>query len=108
MKVREVESVLIKELLDETTPEEMERINKEMTKQTAVEWLACEIGGLDTGVSYHYFAKKVEEAKEIEKEQIEDAYEIGFADAWDDARYDDEPKYAGSEQYYNETYGGKS
>jgi len=38
-------------------------------KQTAVEWLAWEIGGLDTGVSYHHFAKKVEEAKEMEKEQ---------------------------------------
>jgi hypothetical protein len=42
----------------------------------------------------------------MEKEQIEDAYEIGFADAWDDAKYDDEPKYAGSEQYYIQTYGG--
>lgn len=41
----------------------------------------------------------------IEKQQIEDAYEIGFADAWDDARYDEEPKYAGAEQYYKEIYG---
>jgi len=30
-------------------------------------------------------------AKELEKQQIIDAYEIGFADAWDDSRYDDEP-----------------
>jgi hypothetical protein len=44
----------------------------------------------------------------MEKEQIEDAYEIGFADAWDDARYDDEPTYAGAEQYYNKTYGDKT
>ena len=41
----------------------------------------------------------------MEKEQIIHAYEIGFADAWDDARYDNEPKYSGAEQYYNETYG---
>ena len=45
-----------------------------------------------------------EQAKAMEKEQIIDAYDIGFADAWDDARYDDEPKYATAEQYYNETY----
>jgi hypothetical protein len=43
--------------------------------------------------------------KAMEKQQIEDAYEIGFADAWDDARYDDEPTYSGAEQYYNETFG---
>ena len=36
--------------------------------------------------------------------QIENAYEIGFADAWDDARYDDESTYIGAEQYYNETF----
>ena len=41
---------------------------------------------------------------QMEKEQIVDAYEIGFADAWDDARYDDEPKHAGAEHYYNETF----
>ena len=39
------------------------------------------------------------------QQQIEDAYEIGFADAWDDAKYDEEPKYAGAEQYYKERYG---
>jgi hypothetical protein len=46
--------------------------------------------------------------KAMEKQQIEDAYEIGFADAWDDARYDDEPTYSGAEQYYNETFGGNN
>jgi len=98
MKVREVESVLIKELLDETTPEEMERINKEMTKQTAVEWLAWEIGGLDTGVSYHHFAKKVEEAKEMEKQQMIDAYDYHRCIG----------NFENGEQYYNETYGGNN
>jgi hypothetical protein len=47
------------------------------------------------------------QAKAIEREQIEDAYKIGYADAWDDARYDDEPIYATSEQYYNKTYGNE-
>ena len=49
----------------------------------------------------------LQQALEMEKQQIEDAYEIGFADAWDDARYDDEPLYKNAEQYYNETYGNE-
>ena len=81
----------------------MERIDKEMSKQqTAVEWLACEIGGLDTGVSYHYFAKKVEEAKEMEKEQKMNDFIAGMEFiAVDPNRYKED-----AEQYYNETYGG--
>ena len=42
----------------------------------------------------------------IEKEQIEDAYDYGFADGFDDVKYDDEPK--GAEKYYNETYNPES
>lgn len=71
-------------------------------KQTAVEWLAWEIGGLDTAVSYHYFAKKVEEAKEKEKEQmweyIKKNYCIGHRSL--------EFHRLEFEQYYNQTYGG--
>jgi hypothetical protein len=68
-------------------------------KQTAVEWLAWEIGGLDTGVSYHHFTKKVEEAKEMEKENT-----IAFADKYD--AYVVQGGTLTAEQYYNETYGG--
>jgi len=69
-------------------------------KQTAVEWLVEQLPLIQQeGLRY-----VIEQAKEMEKEQIENAYEIGFADAWDDARYDDEPKHAGAEQYYKETY----
>ncbi len=75
----------------------------ESIKQTAVEWF---IEQLKKPYSDKYIMDIIDQAKAMEKEQIEDAYDIGFADAWDDARYDDEPKYAGSEQYYNETYGG--
>ena len=69
-------------------------------KQTAVEWLEQQLfnkrGKFTKG--------DIDQAKAMEKEQIVDAYEIGFADAWDDARYDDEPKHAGAEHYYNETF----
>jgi hypothetical protein len=85
-------------------------MENELNKMTAVEWLWEQIDEIlpfsvdtETGIKL-YNAK--EQAKEMEKEQIENAYEIGFADAWDDARYDDEPTYAGAEQYYEQTYGG--
>jgi 3-dehydroquinate dehydratase len=71
-------------------------------KQTAVEWLAWEIGGLDTGMSYHHFTKKVEQAKEMEKEQKMNDFIAGMEFiAVDPNRYKED-----AEQYYNETYGG--
>jgi hypothetical protein len=75
--------------------------NASSANLTAVEWLACEIGGLDTGVSYHYFAKKVEEAKEMEKENT-----IAFADKYD--AYVVQGGTLTAEQYYNKTYGGEN
>jgi hypothetical protein len=69
-------------------------------KQTAVEWLACEIGGLDTGVSYHYFAKKVEEAKEMERQQKRKDFTDGYM-------HGDKPlNHDVIDKWYNETYGG--
>ena len=41
---------------------------------------------------------------EKEKEQIKDAYEIGDANGWNDAKYNDKPKHKRTEQYYNETF----
>ena len=79
-------------------------------KQTAIEWLINQFleVNVDSITNENMYikipTKAFKQAKEMEKEQIVDAYEIGFADAWDDARYDDEPKYSDSEQYYNETY----
>jgi hypothetical protein len=42
----------------------------------------------------------------MEKEQILDSYDVGFADGWDDVKYDDESAYLDSEDYYNKTYEG--
>ena len=75
-------------------------IKQTRMKQTAVDWLFNEY--IDRGL---ITIEAIKQAIEMEKQQIEDAYEIGFADAWDDARYDDEPTYAGAEQYYKEIYG---
>jgi hypothetical protein len=75
-----------------------------MTKQTAVEWFAKKIshGGL---VSKKQFNELIEQAKEMEKEQIEKAYNQG----WLQCNIEDLPersrkRFYDSEQYYQETY----
>jgi hypothetical protein len=87
-------------------------IKQTRMKQTAIEWLQeqleCFGNKHELQMSWTTVDELLKQAKAMEKEQIEDAYEIGFADAWDDARYDDEPTYAGAEQYYNKTYGDKT
>ena len=72
----------------------------ESVKQTAVEWL-------------HEIAKQREpdkfdwqQAKEMEKEQIEDGFCDGFFAAWDNQTYKEVQKPESAKQYYNETYGG--
>jgi len=77
-------------------------------KQTAVDWLFLNLkshfehdGDLLEAVEISY-----QQAKEMEKEQILDSYDIGFADGWDDVKYDDESAYLDSEDYYNKTYEG--
>ena len=43
-------------------------------KQTAVEWLFEKLDVVDSSISYEYF----EQAKEMEKEQIEHSYKLGY------------------------------
>jgi hypothetical protein len=72
---------------------------KNEKKQTAVEWYAIEM--------YEYFRSMfgsgiintdiLEKAKEMEKDQIEDAYSLSRCE-WN--------KIISSSEYYNETYGG--
>jgi hypothetical protein len=93
---REHNSPIIQELIDETTPEELEKINKEM-KQTAVEWLFDRLQS-EPFLTHEDF----KQAKEMEKQQIIDARIDG------DENYtlvgNKREEYA--EQYYNETFGG--
>jgi len=67
-------------------------------QQTAIEWLIDKhFGGIENVTPD--FKKHIEQAKEMEKEQIEDAYKRGWdigdfgSDCWE-------------EIYYKETYGG--
>ena len=62
-------------------------------QQTAVEWLLNAIETKNGEEFSSYYSEFIQQAKEMEKEQIEQAH---YA-----------PKYGCfSEQYYNETYGG--
>jgi hypothetical protein len=68
-----------------------------MKKQTAVEWLESEFIKLEstTGV-YANMYDLIEEAKEMEKEQIEDAYGDGL-----NAH---RTNFCNREEYYNKIY----
>jgi hypothetical protein len=57
-------------------------------KQTAVEWLVEQVVNRTDRM---YFLKEFEQAKEMEKEQIENAYNVGNP-------------YKTAEQYYNQTF----
>ena len=63
-------------------------------KQTAVEWLFEQIVNRTDRI---YFLKELEQAKEMEKEQIKDAFEYAWYE-WAEMT----PNVA--EQYYNETF----
>jgi hypothetical protein len=72
-------------------------------KQTAVEWLVEQICGDHT----EQWQKEIEQAKEMEKEQIEIAFFKGdlFAEDYFDA---DNPTKDVSENYYKQTYESKT
>jgi hypothetical protein len=116
-KAREINSPIIKQLIDETTAEELAKIDAEMTnnkQQTAVEWFIEELeykGDLRETPSIRniqlnidtsdYMELKVQ-AKEMEKQQIINAFWNG--DNTDCTSEQNIEEFA--DQYYNETYGG--
>ena len=66
-----------------------------MEKQTAVKWLEKEFVKLESTIGVHgVMYELIEQAKEIEKQQIMDAVD-GFPL---------EKRHLDGEQYYNETY----
>jgi hypothetical protein len=93
-----------------------------MTKQTAVEWVVDKLSLLDLDIHLHPEKYNVDEAireknkilqqaKAMEKEQIEDAYDDGVSEGEMRGESDDENEdrfdsYTSSTTYYNQTYGG--
>ena len=73
-------------------------------QQSAVEWLIeqlhCKYGGTDF---FWTNMDEIEQAKEMEKERIETAYNKGTVHGID---YPESTLPITGEQYYNETYGG--
>jgi len=77
-------------------------------KQTAVEWLFDHLVPhlhLSKVEDRELFRKLKAEAKSMEKEQIHDALEVGYLIAYEDVKF---KHIQTTEQYYNETYGGKN
>ena len=69
-------------------------------KQTAVEWYIEQRDMLESVSIEEYWERKNsinEQAKQMEKEQIEDAHEIGYINGGNH-------KSVNAEQYYNETF----
>jgi hypothetical protein len=62
--------------------------------KTAVEWLVGQICGDHT----EQWQKEIDQAKEMEKEQVIDAYENGVKETNSRCEYQD------AEDYYNETF----
>jgi len=87
-------------------------------KQTAVDWLVEQLINVNrknyinnrilpiskNSIQHKDINQLIKQAKQMEKEQIMDAYSEGF-----DAGYllanGEDTKFDGREQYYNETYG---
>lgn len=69
--------------------------------KTAIEWL---IDNLKGQLNIDEVTQVVQHAKEMEKEQIMDAFEQGENNSVD--YFNPENNIEESEQYYNETYGG--
>jgi hypothetical protein len=76
-------------------------------KQTAVEWLVKELNQKIDFIpleKWDMIRDIIQQAKEMEKEQIENAFEQGENNSVD--YFNPENRIKESEQYYKETYGG--
>ena len=86
-------------------------MENESNKMTAVQWFIeqleqkgdasenVSIRRIQISVDVSDYLKLIRQAKQMEKEQIEDAYFIGGHDIQIN-------RYRGMHEYYNETYGG--
>ena len=77
-------------------------MNKDM-KQTAVEWLVEQLSNYDLKM-IELFKKEINQAKEMEKQQIIDAFDLGDANAIHRVVQQRENYIQYAEQYYNETF----
>ena len=76
-------------------------------KQTAVDWLHHKILNPTSHELLEDINLWFQKAKEMEKEQIENAFDTGICDGYDYGFTNDSPTKENGEQYYKETYGEK-
>jgi hypothetical protein len=76
------------------------------TKQTAIDWLYLKLATSSSEEMVGNINVWFEEAKEIEKQNIKDAFIEGDNNGLD--YFNPMTKTLTSEQYYNETYGGNN
>jgi hypothetical protein len=62
---------------------------------------------INISISFEDMMTLKKEAKEIENEQIQDAFDIGFCEGFDFGYRDFDPTYESGEMYYDKTYGKK-
>ncbi len=88
----EIIDAVDKDRAERTKPIDME------TKQTAVNWL---MERLPHSIETQY-KKYIDQAKQLEKQQIVDAVDVGFEEG---SKFPEDIKLNNAEQYYFETYG---
>ena len=71
---------------------------------TAVEYIKEKLLGDEYWYEDMTFDQIIDKAKEIEKEQIIQSWDNGYANGYDLGKYDDQPNPDDAEQYYNETF----
>lgn len=69
-------------------------------KQTAVEWLVEKIK-IKYDIDFYHIKKEINQAKELEKQQIIDAYQKGYRNGGDNFGYGNKTTPI---EYYNETF----
>jgi len=80
-----------------------------MKNQTAVEWMVEQVELISNNKTLSkkdavkLYDEVIQKAKAMEKEQIQDALDVGYQIANEDVKF---KHIQTTEQYYNETYGG--
>jgi len=71
-------------------------------KMTSIEWLIQEIQTKHDKSFIEFYGAEIEQAKEMHKQEIIDAFRKGFNRDYFSSNFQDQKEFA--EQYYSETY----
>ena len=73
-------------------------------KQTAVEWLESELKN-SNGLPYKHFEEIINQAKEMEKEHLEQFYNQGYTQcSIEDLEPKSRERFVDAKDYYNKTF----